>query len=64
MMNGESEIKGSINQLGIFLFMVATLAYFQRWINADRLLTRCLCLKLGSWDNQILFGNASLTFVH
>lgn len=46
MMNGESEIRDSINQLDISLSIGVTLAYFQRWANADRVLTRCLCLKL------------------
>jgi hypothetical protein len=42
MMNEESKIKDSINQLDIFLFVVVTLAYFQRYVNADTVLTKQL----------------------
>lgn len=46
MMNEESKIKVSIHQLVIFLFVVVTLAYFQKCVNADKVLTRRLYLKL------------------
>lgn len=63
MMNEESKIKDSINQLDIFLLVVVTLAYFQRCVNADRVLTRCLYLKLvilrrlNEWN--LIFGSLS-----
>lgn len=46
MMKEESKIKVSIHQLVIFLFVVVTLAYFQKCANADKVLTRRLYLTL------------------
>lgn len=48
-MNEESKIKDSINQLDIFLFVVVTLAYFQRYVNADTVLTKQLNQNLWGW---------------